>query len=155
MSVICKRMTSSWLDEVDRRPVVVAFERGMFNCCFSGHAPGPVQGLRRALRERGTEVHDVKGDYTSQLCSSFDKKVKALCTECGKDGGGKEVYGVRRCLTVMMLAQHHEPRRQRRLENDLILHGRGAPRRENGGVHRGISTTRCELARARLTTEGD
>jgi hypothetical protein len=75
----------------------------MFNSCSRGHAPAPVKGVRRALRERGIGVHDVNEDYTSQLCSSFHKKVKPLYTQGGKDFGGKEAYGVRRFLTATCL----------------------------------------------------
>jgi hypothetical protein len=103
MSEICKRITSPGKDVVDPRPVVVAFVVGMFSSCSRGHAPAPVKGVRRALRKRGIEVHDVNEDYTSQLCNSCHKKVKPLFTQGGKEGGGKEVYGVRRCLTATCL----------------------------------------------------
>jgi hypothetical protein len=100
MSEICKRVTSPGKDVVDPRPVMVAFGAGMFRSFSRGHAPGPVKGVRQALRERGIEVHDVNEDYTGQLCSSCHKKVKALYTQGGKDFGGKDVYGVWRFLTA-------------------------------------------------------
>jgi hypothetical protein len=70
-----------------------AFGAGMFSSCPRSHATGPVKGVRRALQKRGIEVHDVNKDYTSHLCSSCHKKVKAVYTKGGKDGEDKEVYG--------------------------------------------------------------
>jgi hypothetical protein len=81
---------------VDLHPVVVAFGAGMSSSCSRSQAPGPVKDVRQALRERGIEVHDVNKHYTNQLCNSCHKKVKALYTQVGKEGGDKEVYGVRR-----------------------------------------------------------
>jgi hypothetical protein len=87
---------------VDLRPVVVSFGAAKFNSCSRGHATGPVEGVRRALRERGVEhVHDAQKHYTNQLCNSFSKAVP-MYTEGGGPGRGKGkgVYGVRRCLTL-------------------------------------------------------
>jgi hypothetical protein len=100
MFEICKRITSPGKDVVDPRPVVVAFGVGMFSSCSRGHAPGPVKGVRQALRERGIEVNDVN-ETTRASCATA--ATSTLCTKGEKDGGGKEVYGVRRCLTATCL----------------------------------------------------
>jgi hypothetical protein len=71
----------------------VAFSAGIFSGSSRGVAPGPVDGVRQALRERGIEVRVVNEDNMNQLCNKCFKKVRA-CTEDGRDGG------VRRCLTA-------------------------------------------------------
>ena len=53
MHDICKRITTS-PDTTDKRSTVVAFGAGMFSSCSRGHAPGPVKGVRRALRDRAS-----------------------------------------------------------------------------------------------------
>jgi hypothetical protein len=55
-----KRITSPEKDVhrrpvVDLRPVVVAFGAAKSNSCFRGQAPGPVEGMKRALRVRGSK----------------------------------------------------------------------------------------------------
>jgi hypothetical protein len=80
MSEICKRVTFPGKGSVDPRPVVMAFDAGMFSSCSRGHAPGPVKGARRALRERGIKVRDMSEDYTSQFFNRCHEKVKALYT---------------------------------------------------------------------------
>ena len=91
---ICQRITAPVGE--DERPVVVAFGAGMFSSCSRGHCPGPVKGVRRALRERGVELYDVNEDYTSQLCHCCYNKVVPMYSE----GGTKAIHGVRRCLTA-------------------------------------------------------
>ena len=76
--------------------MVVAFGAGMFSSCSRGHAPGPVKGVRRALRERGVELYDVNEDYTSQLCNCCHGKVVPMYSE----DGGMAIHGVRRCLSA-------------------------------------------------------
>ena len=90
---ICKRITDAGEDD---RPVVVAFGAGMFSSCSRGHCPGPVKGVRKALRERGVEMYDVNEDYTSQLCNCCHGKVVPMYNE----GGGMVIHGVRRCLSA-------------------------------------------------------
>jgi hypothetical protein len=94
MSEICKRITSPGKDVVDLRPVVVAFGASMLSSFSRGHAPGPVKGVRQAMRERGIEVHDVKTTRTS--CATAATRRSRRYTQCGKEGGSKEIYGVRR-----------------------------------------------------------
>ena len=91
---ICERITASAGE--DDRPVVVAFGAGMFSSCSRGHAPGPVKGVRRALRERGVEMYDVNEDYTSQLCNCCHSKVVPMYSQ----GGGMAIHGVRRCISA-------------------------------------------------------
>ena len=91
---ICERITAP--AGKDDRPVVVAFGAGMFSSCSGGHAPGPVKGVRRALRERGVEMYDVNEDYTSQLCNCCHSKVVPMYSQ----GGGKAIHGVRRCISA-------------------------------------------------------
>ena len=88
---ICERITAPMGE--DDRPVVVAFGAGMFSSCSRGHAPGPVKGVRRALRERGVEMYDVNEDYTSQLCNCCHSKVVPMYSQ----GGGMAIHAVRRC----------------------------------------------------------
>ncbi|RLN94995.1 hypothetical protein BBJ28_00019981, partial [Nothophytophthora sp. Chile5] len=93
---ICDRITSSGAAVEDDRPVVVAFGAGMFSSCSRGHCPGPVKGVRRALRERGVEMYDVNEDYTSQLCNCCHGKVVPMYSQ----GGGMAIHGVRRYLSA-------------------------------------------------------
>ncbi|RLN26509.1 hypothetical protein BBJ28_00024584, partial [Nothophytophthora sp. Chile5] len=93
---ICDRITSPGAAVEDDRPVVVAFGAGMFSSCSRGHCPGPVKGVRRALRERGVEMYDVNEDYTSQLCNCCHGKVVPMYSQ----GGGMAIHGVRRCLSA-------------------------------------------------------
>ena len=56
MHDICERICAS-TDQEDERGVVVAFGAGMFSSSSRGHCPGPVKGVRTALRRRrGVEV---------------------------------------------------------------------------------------------------
>lgn len=92
---ICQRVTAS-PNNGDNRPVVVAFGAGMFSSVSRGHCPGPVKGVRRALRERGVEMYEVNEDYTSQLCNGCHCKVVPMYSEAG----GHAIHGVRRCLAA-------------------------------------------------------
>jgi hypothetical protein len=92
---ICERITAT-TEEDDDRPVVVAFGAGMFSSCSRGHAPGPVKGVRKALRKRGVEMYDVNKDYTSQLCNCCHSKVVSMYSQ----GGGMAIHGVQRCLAA-------------------------------------------------------
>ena len=95
MHDICQRICRP-VNKDDTRAVVVAFGAGMFSSCSKGHCPGPVKGVRRALRSRGVEVSDVNEDYTSQLCSACHQKVEPMYGE----NGGKAIHSVRRCKTT-------------------------------------------------------
>ena len=85
MHDICERICAP-TDTEDERRVVVAFGAGIFSSSSKGHCPGPVKGVRTALRRRrGVEVYDVNKDYSSQLCSECHKKVEPMYGEnsCG------------------------------------------------------------------------
>ena len=92
---ICERITAT--SEEDDRPVVVTFGAGMFSSSSRGHAPGPVKGVRKALKKRGVELYDVNEDYTSQLCNSCHGKVVPMYSQ----GGRMAIHGVRRCLSAI------------------------------------------------------
>ena len=96
MEEICDRIVRGGVSDEDERPVIVAFGAGMFSSCSSGHCPGPVKGVRKALRRRGEEVHDVNEDYTSQLCCCCHKRVEPMY---GADDSGA-IHAVRRCLNT-------------------------------------------------------
>ena len=69
----------------------------MFSSCSKGHCPGPVKGVRTALRRRrGVEVVNVNEDYSSQLCSECHQKVEPMYGE----SGGEAIHSVRRCVTA-------------------------------------------------------
>ena len=91
---ICERITPPKAE--DDRPVVVAFGAGMSSSCSGGHVPGPVKGVRRALRECGVEMYDVNENYTSQLCNCCHSKVVSMYSE----GGGMAIHEVRRCISA-------------------------------------------------------
>ena len=94
MHDICERICTS---EDDDRQVVVAFGAGMFSSCSKGHCPGPVKGVRTALRRRrGVAVVNVNEDYSSQLCSECYQKLEPMYGE----SGGEAIHSVRRCVTA-------------------------------------------------------
>ena len=95
MHDICQRICQP-VNEDDDRAVVVAFGAGMFSSSSKGHCPGPVKGVRRALRSRGVEVSDVNEDYTSQLCSTCHQKIEPMYGE----SGGEAIHSVRRCKST-------------------------------------------------------
>eukprot|EP00835_Amoeboradix_gromovi_P000901 NODE_34_length_31639_cov_0.254375.p7 type:complete len:345 gc:universal NODE_34_length_31639_cov_0.254375:12141-11107(-) len=95
MHDICQRICQP-LNEDDEREVVVAFGAGMFSSSSKGHCPGPVKGVRTALRRSGVEVGDVNEDYSSQLCSECHHKVEPMYGE----SGGEAIHSVRRCKTT-------------------------------------------------------
>jgi Putative transposase DNA-binding domain len=99
MHDICTRIIAN-PDKSDTRKVVVAFGAGMFSSSSKGHAPGPVKGIRKALRRKNVEIYDVNEDYTSQLCHCCYEKLVPMYSEGGEEGEGEAIHGVRRCLTT-------------------------------------------------------
>jgi hypothetical protein len=93
MNAICNRITKGNPD--DKRIPVVAFGAAVFNSSSKGHRPGPVKAIRTALKRKGVIFRDVDEDYTSQLCNECH--VRLIPMYCR---GGRELYEVRRCLTV-------------------------------------------------------
>ena len=59
----------------------------MFSSTSKGHCPGPVKGVRVALRRRKVEVYVVNEDYTSQLCSECHQKLEPM-------------YGEKKCKAI-------------------------------------------------------
>jgi hypothetical protein len=96
MHDICERIITCSSDPDGTRPVVVAYGAGAFSASSSGQCSGPVKGVRRALQQRGVEMYDVQEDYTSQLCSSCQMKMKPMYSE----GGESAIHGVHRCITA-------------------------------------------------------